>query len=244
MQTLRELTNNTLVFIKDLAGFDTGTTLYRITANSNVGIQLGIPQAALPEPLYSMPQDTNQLRFPVETNNTPHFEGQVFDMNNPQHISYIKECTQTFTRELQALKNFDRALEISFGGYCSIKVIQFFLSTRPYAGHSMSTVALQSMAMNAFNSIDEGIAINALFLLLKDRSSCFKTYKDALQRLMHNMAWSLGYQNDGVDAQALADNPELMRMVLCSAEVLTLKQIQDTLKVKYKRARLFLPINR
>ncbi len=227
MLSIYTLMNNTRNVVKDILGLDTGTKLYRIKTNNNLGIQLGVPQIDLPEPLYSMPDGIDQLQFPVESYATPHFVGQVFNMDNPMHLAYIQECTETFTRELQALKNIDRALEVSFGGYLAIKVIQFFLSTRPYAGHSVRAVALQSMAMNAFNLTDEGIAINALFILLRDRSSCFKNYNDALQRLMHNMAWSLGYQTSANDANALANNKQLMQMVICSSEVLTLKQIQD-----------------
>lgn len=227
MQTLYELNNNTLNFLKDISGFGKGTTLHRIPRNADLAIQMGVPSTNLPDPLYSMPQNLTQLRFPVEEYDTPRFEGQEFDLGDEDHIAYIQECTELFTRELQALKNIDRLLEASFAAYCSIKIIQSFLSTRPYAGHSVQIVALQSMAMNAFNLTDEGIAINALFILLKNRQTCFRSYNAALQRLMHNMAWSIGYQENGQDANLLANNETLMQMVLTASEVLTLQQIQD-----------------
>jgi len=218
---------NTTTFLKEIAGYETGTRLFPITPIANVAIDTGVPSPTMPQALYRFPAGQASITFPIEDYSTPAFEGAEFDHKNPDHLDYIAECNQAFTEELQKLKNLDRCLEASIALWLGVKVIQVFLKDRPFAGMSVKTVALQSFAMNAFSLTDEAILINALFILLKQRQMCFKSYHNALQRMMHNMAWSCGYQTTADDASVLAATPVLMQMVLKSAEVLTLKEIQD-----------------
>jgi hypothetical protein len=227
MRTLNEFQEYSTDIIRTITGRDTGTKLYPIAANQDEAITRAIPHELMPEPIYSFPQGRQSISFPVETYNTPRFEGQVFSVDNPLHIALIREGTVRFSQELQNLKNCDRWLEASFVFWVGIKSVQFFLNNRPYAGHNMRTIHLQAATMNAFNLSDEAVQLQALFVQLRNRHECFKSYNLALQRLMHNMAWSCGYQADDQDAAALANSNELMEMVLTAAEVLTLKQIKD-----------------
>lgn len=108
----------------------------------------------------------------------------------------------------------------------SKKGIQYFVKDRPYVG-TTTEVAKQHLAMTMFGYTDEAVGLNAIFYLFRERQNRFKTYNIALQRMMHNMAWSLGYQEDDTDAIDLANTGELLQMVLATASVLTLKEIQD-----------------
>ena len=218
------LINDTVDFFKASIGFDMGTKLYPINPGLNLAVATGVPVENMPAPLYSFPEGCTSITFPVEANNTPQFGGERFDHENPRHIAYIEACTKRFNEELQNLKTLDRCLEASFGAYWTLKIIQYFLKDRPYAGYTSTTIGAQMFAMQAFSLTDEVVAVNALFNFLKQRQVSFQSYYQALERLMHNMAWSCGYQQE---AEHLAGNDALLKMVLASAEVLTIKQIKD-----------------
>jgi hypothetical protein len=62
------------------------------------------------------------------------------------------------------------------------------------------------------------------------RKNIYQTYKATFDRMLHNMAWSLGYWKDDTDPELLirlANQPELLNMVLTIGRVLTYDQVKD-----------------
>lgn len=208
-----------------LVGNSGRTDLYPIPADESMQL---IDQTRS-EPLYFFPGNTSKLSFPMEHYKPAKFGGETFDPQNSAHTKYIANCTKAFKKELHTLQTLDRSLQVCAVAYVLTAIPQSIMNSRPYAG-SISAVAAQSAWTTFINNLDELIGGYGVCFILGNRQGQFKRYALLLERMKHNLAWSLGYWTADTSAEQkenLLNNKELMEMVLALSPVLALQEIQN-----------------
>lgn len=212
--------------LKRLVGIDVERTiLYPISHENMLAIDTGIPSSARTQATYQF--NSSEKSFPVEKYHPEPFAGEKFDPEKAQHLTYLKEVTSLFASQLQSLKNIDHLIVLDLMFWAFLKSVQFFLKDRPYAGLHMSTIAQQKFMMSSFLLSDEATLLFALCVLLPVRSQQFNDYHATLQRMLHNVVWSVGFQEDAEQADILTNTQEVGDTLITVAPVLENQQVKD-----------------
>lgn len=180
---------------------------------------------------YQFPE--NSLSFPVETFHPPRFvdknnEPLNFDVDNPEHVEYIRDCNQLFKDTFKRLKNSDSFNTILCVSYILTIIPQFILRNRPYSGHIMQSILAQKFTTEAVCYTDEGIAMTAIWYQ-GERRALYKEYREIFVKQIHNMIWATGYWDASSDPEMLSKiqrNTVINDLILTMSEVLTIDEIR------------------